>query len=1620
MNRDCFRLVLSRALNAWVAVAEHCKCRRKSRGCGRTRRLGSQGLLAFWISGSVIAQTLAPGALPEGAQLTQGQAVLQRQGNQLNIIQSSDRVGLDWQRFDIGSHASVRFEQPSRSALAINRVLGTAPSQIDGALLANGQVYLINPQGMMFGAGAQVDVGGLVATTLTFDDVASTPANSRFHALNAASAGSVINQGHLRAAPGGYLVLAGAQVRNGGSLSTPLGSTVLAAGGETLALALDGYQLLNAQLSGTQAYALIDNAGLIVADGGQVLLTARGRQQAFSQVVNHSGVIQARRIGQTAGRITLDGGGSGIVELSGRVDAQGLNGLNDRLASGGQIQVLGDQLVLRRSALLDASGPAGGGEILVGGNQGGVGPQPNARTLRMDAGATLLADATVRGDGGKLVVWGTDNARIQGRLSAIGGPQGGNGGFIETSSHVLNLDGVEVNAASRQGRPGVWLIDPYNVTITNGVTDNAGNYASGTWTPTGSGSSISNATIKAALESGNNVLITTNGAGVEAGDITVNGAINYAPLGTPVLTPTLTLAAHGQIIVNQPITSAAQPLNLVMASNIAGSTNGGIGVYAPLATQGGDLTLGGGALSGGLPTGAAFSANGTGVNLGASVDVGTGTLRISGASTNGVGVLLNNATINTRQAAITGVSDALLGLQINGTTSLNQAGSGILTLSGASNTSLGLALGTSLTLTTNGTVNMQGSSTQASGTLLWNASDITRQSGSLTLQGTGLVAGTFVLGTHALHSIGAGTLSITGNSGAGAGIQVYNGSSFSTDGRVDLAGTSASSVGFFWDTNTGLTALGPGTLTLSGSSNSSVGALWLGGNTVANAGTLSMVGTSSSGIGMQFNGTQSLINTGASFQLTGVSGSTYGIGMVTSSTLGTQGNLTLAGTSVSSGGFYLSGTSTITAVSGDLTLSGNSANDFAFHVDGSNNQFINQGAGTLTVRGDNTLGVGLEVNGGALFQNSAAGQLRLVGNSDSDLGLGFIGTNSLVNSGSGSFTVAGTASTAGYGAALGNGASLNIAGPVSLSANGYAGGWFLAGANLIDHNGVGTLSLTGAASHGNDIYLQGNNTLNTTGAGSWLVSGDMLLAGNLSLGGGTGSLTVNGDIEADSAAANRQLSIQSTGAVALNGSVGATQALGQVDTDSGGSTTLRDVFTTGAQTYQDALRLNGQYHVGGAGGFVASSPISLGGDTTIISTNGAISLAVLNADASANARRLRIDGAGAVNLNGAGQTQRLGEMLISGATVGLSGDLAATGLLSITARAADLTVPGLRLTSAQGDLVLAAGAAQGRGMATGGDVVIQSGSVLSIGANSQLRLYTGRLASLAGLQGTIQGIAAAQVFAPGSGNFRYGRQSTDAVDASDIGTAPPGMAGAYLLFREQPSLSVMAASGSNKYYDRDPSSDPVLPYTLTGARNGDTAQQILSGALSRNAGQAAGQYAINVGNLTDRLGYRLVIDTNSAVFTILPRPLQVVANDQLGVYARDFTLSARYEGWAPGENEAQFTRFPSLATPARVGSLPGQYPIFASGGLAPNYDLRYVAGTLYLLPATFESLLWPAQPDAIPSFTRVMPALPGQPSRTGAIGSINLMRDCQRDNQQQSMRPESHQSLDKNCSVVRR
>ena len=513
----------------------------------------------------------AQNILPSHGVVTSGAASIGQSGGSMTVNQTSARAIVNWGSFSIGPANGVTFSQPNASSAILNRVTGSTTSTIAGQLQANGQVYLVNPNGIAITkTGAVQTGGGFVASTLGIADSDFNKGNLNFVG-NGASAG-VSNAGSITAAPGGFVGLLGGTVANSGVVSVPLGKVAMGSG-EQATLNLTGDNFLQVAVptntKTADGQALIDVSGKVRAPGGLVQLKAATVAQAIRNAVNVPGELSVTSARASGGSIILGGGPGGDVSVTGRLRASGrtaggtiaITGHNlalrqAKLAArsakgrGGSVTVTGTNAVSLVSSLVDASGAAGGGAIRIGGET-----KSAARSVTVDAASTLDADATVQGGGGSVAVWSSGATSVHGLLSAQGGPHGGDGGKIETSGQTVDFGGASVNASSLHGKAGTWLVDPDDLTVDGAAATTIQNSLNG-----GTG---------VALQT---TFTTASGPGVissGAGDINVDAAISWS---TNAL---LTLSAFHSVVVNAPMTiSGSGGLNLTTNNNAGGTSSG--------------------------------------------------------------------------------------------------------------------------------------------------------------------------------------------------------------------------------------------------------------------------------------------------------------------------------------------------------------------------------------------------------------------------------------------------------------------------------------------------------------------------------------------------------------------------------------------------------------------------------------------------------------------------------------------------------------------------------------------------------------------------------------------------------------------------------------------------------------------------------------------------------------------------------------------------------------------------------------------------------------------------------------------------------------------------------------
>jgi filamentous hemagglutinin family protein len=561
------------------------------------------GLLA------VLAGTPVALGAPEGGQVVRGTADITREGDR-TIIRASDRTILNFRSFDIGARETVQFVQPNANARVLSRIESAAPTRIDGSLLANGRVYIVNPAGVVFGRDATVNVAGLFAAAGAMSDADFLRGVDKVTGLS----GPVRNEGRIDAS---RVVLAGKSVANAGAIVAPQGSIVMAAGQEVVIASRN--DTMHVRVSGGADVgadgAAVSNTGSVEARRGRVVMAAG---DTFGLAINTTGSVRAKDVrieGQGAGRVvasgTIDASDQREVRSSGGVAivrgtsaaARGPSVAAPTTTAGGSVTITGETVGVI-GASIDASGASGGGSVRVGGDVRGQGDLRRAEVAFVDATSTIRADATDAGRGGSVVVWADDTTRSGGAISARGGANGGDGGFIETSAKKhLAVDGKAIDASASKGDAGLWLLDPRNVLINNAgpLTGTFSGANPDVFTPSNDDSTIAASDIASRLDAGTSVTITTGADGTQAGNITVSANITRSA-GTG--TPTLRLQAANNVLIATGVAIAATngtAMNVELIANSGGAndpdpTSGALAMQggSSIVTGGGSIVLGGG------------------------------------------------------------------------------------------------------------------------------------------------------------------------------------------------------------------------------------------------------------------------------------------------------------------------------------------------------------------------------------------------------------------------------------------------------------------------------------------------------------------------------------------------------------------------------------------------------------------------------------------------------------------------------------------------------------------------------------------------------------------------------------------------------------------------------------------------------------------------------------------------------------------------------------------------------------------------------------------------------------------------------------------------------------------
>ena len=705
-------------------------------------------------------------ANPVGGSVSAGQAAISESGKTLDITQQSDKAVIDWRGFDVASDETTRFNQPSSSSLTLNRVNSNSASHIDGNVTANGNIVIVNQNGVMVGAGAKVDVNSLVVTTADTSNDAMMNSNGKLTFDKPGNpTASIVNNGTITAKEAGLVGFVAPNVVNNGVITAKLGRVQLASG-DTATVDMYGDGLMEVAVSDQVKSQIVTNSGTIQADGGTIALTAAAGQHIVNSVITNKGSLQAQSVGMKNGEIVIAAMGSNAVANNVTANKGKKTGNSTVINSGhimatgkasgekgGTVEVTGDQIALLSGTVVDASGDAGGGTIRIGGDFHGKGITPTASKTIVQTDAQIIADALTTGNGGNVTVWADDRTQFEGTISAKGGNLSGDGGFVETSGHnVLGFNGF-VDTTAAHGNVGTLLLDPTDITISTSANTGTMTFSGGQFADTTASSSNLNVTTLQNQLASSNVLVTTASGLGGTGNLTVSNPVTWSSAYS------LTLFANNDLTVNAGITytgSSANSLTLQANNDISvsgtlkatgtgklditlnsdrdASGAGAIVLNVGLTSNGGNITLGGG--SGMISAGSGY-AYGDAANY-------------PGIWTNLISVNAGGGNIIANGRGYSAGSGTTQGIYVGG--SFTTTGNGNITLNGIGGTS-GSANGVQL-----------GFGGVGSGT-------VTTANGNIVINGTGGVGSGSTSGVNirgALSSTG-GSITLTGIPGTGNG-----------------------------------------------------------------------------------------------------------------------------------------------------------------------------------------------------------------------------------------------------------------------------------------------------------------------------------------------------------------------------------------------------------------------------------------------------------------------------------------------------------------------------------------------------------------------------------------------------------------------------------------------------------------------------------------------------------------------------------------------------------------------------------------------------------------------------------------------------------------------------------
>ncbi len=1522
------------------------------------------------------AQAPPPGQLPEGGSVVSGSASITLPGgNTMNIAQTTQGAIIDWGTFSIGSAATVNFVQPGAAGVTLNRVIGTPLSQIFGGLNANGRVFIVNPSGVLFGAGSQVNVGGLVASTLSISNAnfnAGVASGSfAFGLATETPPGDVTVQSgaSLTAAPGGTLALLGNQnIINGGALTADSGSVIMAQGRQiTLDFFGDGLTQVTLNSSEeTAAFLSIENStgGVIQADGGQVVLTSNTGPLLSGSgnfTILNQGQIRAQTLENREGRIVLSGP-NGFVDVGGTLDATGAAAGQQ----GGTIEIEGDNVQIAGSmfdvdcagadsncTVIDASGHSGGGAITVASTDGTavVGSSSDDETTAVQ----IRSDALAVGSAGTVAF--TKDGGATGAISVAGTVLVSASGLGAASGGEIRLVNSGSGGISLLNFSGESFVGPVDI-----LADGA----------SGGGTIELDAAADADLVVAEGTLLSATSSGGVGGSIDLFGETIGIEGNTSA---DLTCADAGNLCTRIDASGSAGGGAITIAStfstDVFADNDGGpatddsvqIRSDALASGSGGTITFAnaGAESEAGLPGGTSIA----GAALISAEGLGTASGGTIGVTNEGGAIFVSS---DSADESFAGPVDFIAdGASAGGSISLvagteltfsPPTGADLFTLSADAT---GSGAGGQVRTVAGDILDLRGIEVSAGGPAGAGAWEIQSGRGLAVVDGLdefGPPGGVSLVSDDSIGgALSAGTDVDITVPAAGGGvfpqINIAPGVAIANTGALPVAFSLTAAggqvlAGVNPDGTLGAWSIGSSTgpLDLSIDALSSVGLYQ--GTVQTNGGAIEAISRNSSTFGVEVGAT-TLDSGGGDVNLASLVSEDIGVA-VTDSTINTDGGaLTLQALDSGADGVTIADSTLDTRVGqnaanagGALTVEGNSRGESGFNVGvalnasnlrGSTGNIAITGRAAGTFSGDQATGV--SVSGGELLSTSGAIAVTGIASAAPDSGASTRGASvngAVVASGTGDITMAGYG---GIGTLPSLGLGIGDLNPTQISTD-------------------GAISLAGSSRLGSGIII-GNGSS---------VRGDRQIVLRAQGGSGQDGLVIDGTVASATAVNLRPGTVSLAGAV--TDSVGDAIQVGGADGFALSAAELANIDTpdlvighaahAGAISIAEALTRAGNVtlqNTGGAGGIALNAAVNLGSGTLALVSGGDITQTAAGG-ITAQSLLARSTG-GSVDLT-AGQNDVSGSTLAGGAAGDFGYiDINALTIGNVTARgfdaagqaATDLAESGADAGDAvfvrnnAGDLTLGADVS-----GTDVDLVtagrLQNSAGADIVAGNRWRVWADTFV------GETRGGLVGSGTLPNLYNCSFGGPCGVTVPAD----------GDHFIYREQPTATIDIASFTREYG----LANPALLFTVAGLILGDQAANAILGAPSTTAvlDSDVGTYPI-AGSFISPAGYAIqlnpgTLDITRATLTLVADPFSRIYGDPNGLF------TGAVLGFRAGDTLADLAGTLVFSTDADQTSDVGRYGIFGSGIGSLNYNILNAAANATALTITPATLTYVADP----------------------------------------------------------